>query len=250
MPDPTHDPHPDIDPAIVAKALEFIAQGKNKRAMTVLRLLLKNGSVTTSEIQEEGYDHPPRAIGDVRDAGFPLVREFFTDAGGRRMGRFRFGRAADVRDGKFEGRTVIPRAFRNKLLEHYGAADRITGAAMPPTMLQVDHRIPFRVGGDAGLAEERVEDFMLLDASSQRSKSWACEGCRNFRELLKPAVCATCFWASPEAYEHVAMEVMRRTDILWRGDDVQAHDRLRKRAEAEGISMAEAVLRLVRESGA
>ena len=44
----------------------------SKRARIVVRHILKYGSVTTESIEEYGYKHPPRAIGDVRDAGIPL----------------------------------------------------------------------------------------------------------------------------------------------------------------------------------
>src|SRR6185312_12399675 len=67
-----------------------------------------------------------------------------------------------------------------------GCADRITGAKLDARVLQIDHRIPFRVAGDAGLADQDVDAYMLLDASSQRAKSWSCEQCPNFRDLCDP----------------------------------------------------------------
>ena len=172
-----------------------------------------------------------------------------TDARGRRMGRYRFGGAGDIREGRFHGRTAIPKAFRTALLEHYGAMDRITGAALPAATLQVDHRIPYRVVGDERTPAWRIEDFMLVDASSQRSKSWSCEACENWKANRDPAICRTCFWAFPEAYAHIAMEDIRRTDIVWRGSDVPLHDRIKARADKEGITMAEALLRLSRDLG-
>ena len=232
-----------IDPIIREMAERFIAEGTNKRAILVLSLLLRNGSVTTAEVQARGYDHPPRAFGDVRDAGFPLLREWFTDEQGRRMGRYRFGNSEDIRAGRFHGRTAIPKPFRNRLLAHYGEMDCITGALLPATMLQVDHRIPYRVAGDPETPTWLIEDFMLLDASSQRSKSWSCE---NWKSILDTAICRTCFWAFPESYTHVAMEDVRRTDVVWRGSDIHLHDRIKDRADAEGITMAEALLRLIR----
>jgi len=227
---------PDLDPTIRAIAERYLAEGTNKRALLVLKMLLENGSVTTAEIQAKGYDHPPRAIGDVRDAGFPLIMEWIKDASGRRMGRFRFGNADAIREGRFAGRIAIPKAFRNRLLAFYGEMDCITGASVPATMMQVDHRVPYRVVGDPELGELLIADFMLLDASSQRSKSWSCERCENWTTILDPAVCRNCFWASPEAYAHVAMMPVRRTDIIWRGSDVPLHDRMKARADAKGIA--------------
>ena len=239
-----------IDPVIREMAERFIAAGTNKRAILVLSLLLQNGSATTAEMQARGYDHPPRAFGDVRDAGFPLLREWFTDEQGRRMGRYRFGNSEDIRAGRFHGRTAVPKPFRNRLLAYYGEMDCITGALLPSTMLQVDHRIPYRVAGDPEAPTWLVEDFMLLDASSQRSKSWSCENCKNWKSILDTAICRTCcrtcFWAFPESYTHVAMEAVRRTDIVWHGGDIHLHDRIKDQADAEGITMAEALLKIIR----
>ena len=162
------------------------------------------------------------------------------------MGRYRFGSSEDIRAGRFHGRITIPKAFRNRLLARYGERDCITGASLPATMLQVDHRIPYRVAGDPEAPTWLIEDFMLLDASSQRSKSWSCEHCENWKSIRDTAICRTCFWAFPEKYAHVAMDGVRRTDVVWRGSDVHLHDRIKDRADAEGITMAEALLRLVR----
>lgn len=87
---------------------------------------------------------------------------------------------------------------------------------------------------------------MLLDASSQRAKSWSCEQCPNFRQLRDSDVCRTCFWAFPESYKHIAMQQIRRTDVVWQDADVPIHDRLRAEADRAGITMAELLLRLAR----
>ena len=162
------------------------------------------------------------------------------------MARYRLGRAEDIREGRHGGRSVLPKAFKSKLLAQYGSTDCITGAKLDSRLLQIDHRVPYRVGGDLGLAERDTSAYMLLDASSQRAKSWSCEQCPNFRELLDVDVCKTCFWAYPENYEHIATEQIRRTDIVWREGDVSIHDRLKERAESDGISMSELLLRLAR----
>ena len=99
------------------------------------------------------------------------------------------------------------------------------------------------------MADRDVSAYMLLDASSQRAKSWSCEQCTNFRELRDPAICKTCFWAYPEDYRHIAMQQIRRTDIVWKGDDVPVHDRLEAEADRAGISMSELLLRLARRGG-
>lgn len=209
--------------------------------------MLDKGSITTADLSILGYDHPPRAIGDVRDAGIPIVMEMERAANGKRMARYRLGKAEDIQEDRHGGRSVLPKAFKAELLARYGSADRITGAKMDARVLQIDHRVPFRIAGDAGLADRDAAAYMLLDASSQRAKSWSCEQCANFRDLRDPAVCKTCFWAFPENYEHIAMQQIRRTDIVWQGADVPVHDHLRVEADRAGLSMSELLLRLARK---
>jgi hypothetical protein len=45
----------------------------SKRPKTVIDHILKHGHITTDELKTlYGYDHPPRAARDVREAGIPL----------------------------------------------------------------------------------------------------------------------------------------------------------------------------------
>lgn len=77
-----------VDSKIRNLALKVIAEGKNKRAITVLKMLLSKGSVTTDDLNDLGYNHPPRAVGDVRDAGIPIVTgNTISGKSGRRMAR-------------------------------------------------------------------------------------------------------------------------------------------------------------------
>ena len=232
------------DPAVLAMVERFMATG-SKRGRRLLEFIMRDGGVTTEQLEAVGYRDAASAARDVRDAGIPLVTGEARSANGGRTGRYTLGRAEDIVDGRFHGRTAIPKKVKDGVLAHYGCVDWITGAAVPRTALTVDHRIPFRVLGDPKAPDWRVENLMPLDRSSQRSKSWACEACENYK-LRDPNICRKCFWAYPENYEHVAMEPIRRTDIIWRGADVGLHDLLRRRAEQEGITMAEALLRLVR----
>lgn len=44
-----------------------------KRAKTVIDHLLEHGQITTEELKDlYGYNHPPRAIRDVRELGIPI----------------------------------------------------------------------------------------------------------------------------------------------------------------------------------
>ncbi|MGC8477451.1 MAG: hypothetical protein ACP5NP_13945 [Acetobacteraceae bacterium] len=235
-----------VDPEVRQLIERHLAAYPNSRSSKALRAMMEGGSVTTRDLNRLGYDHPPRAIGDARDAGIPVITERIVTADGRRMARYRLGRADDIHHDRHLGRSTLPKAFKQALLLRYGAVDAITGATLPPAVLQIDHRVPFRIAGDAGLAQRDTSAFMLLDASSQRAKSWSCEHCPNFLGARDPATCQTCFWAFPEAYSHIATREIRRTDIVWMGEDVPVHDRLRRTAKSLGISIQEMILRLAR----
>ncbi len=238
-----------IDPLIRALAEKVIAEGKNKRAIAALRVLLKKGSISTDELNALGYNHPPRAIGDVRDAGIPILTGSATSAKtGRRMAVYSFGDAALIQGGRVGGRSALPKAFKAKLLARYGSIDCITGARLDERVLTIDHRIPYRIAGDAGLSDHKVESYMLLDASSQRAKSWSCEKCPNMLGKKSPAICGTCFWAFPDNYKHIATLQIRRTEVVWQDGDVSVHDRLKVLADRGGTTVAEILRKFARQS--
>ncbi len=236
-----------VDPRILALAEKVIAEGKSKRAIAVLKVLLDKGTISTDELQEMGYNHPPRAVGDVRDAGIPIVTGSVTsEKTGRRMAIYSFGDPSQIQEGRIGGRSAFPKAFKAELIARYGSRDSITGAELDERVLQIDHRIPYRIAGDASLEEHRVQDYMLLDASSQRAKSWSCENCPNMK-ARDPKVCRTCYWAYPEQYQHVATQQIRRTDIAWQGPDVGVHERLEAIARKGDKTVAELLKVLARQ---
>lgn len=193
-----------------------------------------------------GYTHPPRAARDVREQGIPLdtlkVRSART---GRMIGAYTFADPSQIKGGRIGGRRAFSKAFKDALIDRYGAADTITGERMDPRYLQIDHRIPYEVAGDSADADLDVEDYMLIDASNQRAKSWSCEHCENWRRLHDPSICGGCYWAFPESYKHIAMQDERRVDVVWQGADAQAYDRAKVAADAQGLTPAEFIKALV-----
>lgn len=237
-----------IDPHIKGLAEKIIASGKNKRAIIVLKAMLMSGSITTDELLALGYNHPPRAVGDVKDAGIPIVKQNArSPKTGRRMAVYSFGDASMIQQGRIGGRSALPKKFKKALIERYGSRDCITGAELDERVLQIDHRIPYRIAGDAGLNDQDVEAYMLLDASSQRAKSWSCERCPNLTGARDPAACARCLWASPDDYEHIAMRMIRRVELVWLEDQVSDYERLRAEAIARGETVAHYLKRILRE---
>ena len=164
--------------------LDLCIQVTGKRPRAVIDHILKQGHVTTEELQEMGYDHPPRAARDVRENGVPLETFKVVSARtGRKIAAYRFGDPADIKGGRIDGRKAFSKAFRDALIEKYNSSDTISGQRMDARYLQIDHRIPYEVDGDASLASADLDAFMLLDASNQRAKSWSCEHCENWQKI-------------------------------------------------------------------
>lgn len=218
-----------------------------KRPRTVIHHILVHGFITTEDLNERyGYDHPPRAVRDVRDSGIPL--ETFRAKSrktGRMIAAYRFADPAQMVAGRIGGRRAFSKRFKAVLLAHYGARSTLTNEALDPRYLQIDHRIPYHIAGND--ADDNPDHYMLLDASAQRAKSWSCENCENFRGHRNPAVCRECYWAYPEAYTHIATREHRRLDVTWTGDEVRHFKILAADAAANCLSVQDLVKRLVKD---
>lgn len=234
-----------VDPRI----LELCEKVTAKRARVVIDHILQHGGVTTDELQDIGYTHPPRAARDVREQGIPLeTYRVRSEKTGRMIGAYRFADPSEIKGGRIGGRRAFSKAFKEALIDRYGSADTITGERMDPRYLQIDHRIPYEVAGDDAGVDLDVEDYMLLDASNQRAKSWSCEHCENWQNIHDPAICGSCYWAFPEDYRHVAMHEERRVDVVWQGQETRLYDAAKQAADAEGLTPAEFIKRLVRRA--
>ena len=233
----------DVDPRILALCEKVTA----KRPRTVIDHIIEHGSVTTEELQSlYGYDHPPRAIRDVRECGIPIkTSRVLSTKTGRRIAAYRFDSPDKIVRGRIGGRKAFSKRFRDALIERHGSRDAITGERCEARYLQIDHRVPYEVAGESAHDEGQPDAYMLLDASSQRAKSWSCEQCGNWQEDHDEAVCRSCFWAFPEDYMHIAGEHVRRVDIKWRGSEVEVFERIRIRAEREDTTVAAFIKRLL-----
>jgi hypothetical protein len=201
-----------------------------KRPKTVIDHILKRGFITTQELKDKyGYNHPPRAVRDVKENGIPIEMFRVEGSDGRKIAAYRFGDPKKARFGKQVGRTALTKEIKDKLVALHGARCAIYLEPFPERELQIDHRIPFEVLGDVPAAEHKPEDFMLLCGSANRAKSWSCEHCVNWLELKKPDVCRSCYWAYPDNYTHIAMRQIRRADIMWTEAEVEAYEKLKQR---------------------
>ena len=80
------------------------------------------------------------------------------------------------------------------------------------------------MAGEGSAKDRKLSDYMLLCASCNRAKSWSCEHCENWLVEKKPELCETCYWASPQSYQHIALRPMRRLDVIWDEDEVADYE--------------------------
>ena len=197
-----------------------------KRPKTVIQHILEHGFVTTEELEQlYGYKHAPRAARDVRELGIPLEMYRVKSSDGRSIGAYRFGNPALAENAvsKTAGRTALSKALKKALIEKFGSKCFIYLQLMDEKILQVDHRIPYEIGGEQN--ETDLDCFMLLSPSANRAKSWTCEHCPNW-ENKNAEFCMKCFWAHPENYSHIAGKEQRQLIITFTGDEIEDYNKL------------------------
>ncbi len=224
--------------------LHILESVQGRRPRTVIEHILEHGHITTEEIRDVyGYNHPPRAIRDVREHGIPIERFMVTGTDGRRIAAYRFGDPTEVRNAQLSGRTAFSARLKSSLIERYGSRCNIYLEQFPERELQIDHRIPFEIAGESEDADN-LEEYMLLSPSANRAKSWSCENCENW-QLKDSNHCVSCYWAHPEDYTHIAMRDIRRLDLLWSGEQVADYAKLRDLAGSSQETMPEYVKNVI-----
>ncbi len=208
-----------------------------KRPRTVIQHILKNGYITSQELKDiYGYNHPPRAIRDVREYGIPVITYRISGVDGRSIAAYKFGDPKDVENilSKAAGRTVLAKALKQALIEKYGSKCFIYLEEMDEATLQIDHRVPYEISGEYD--EKDIECFMLLSPCANRVKSWTCEHCDNWKKK-EESFCLRCFWAHPEDYEHVAGKIEKVVSIVFTKDEIEDFNKLIELAEEETVQV-------------
>lgn len=215
--------------------LQLLESVKAKRPHTVIKHILEHGFITTEELKDVyGYNHPPRAIRDVREYGIPIETYRVQGKDGKSIGAYRFGNPNEVKNNlkKSAGRTVLSKALKQALIEKYGSKCFIYLETMNEDILQVDHRVPYEIGGEH--SEKDIEYFMLLSPSANRAKSWTCEHCVNWEQKDK-SFCLRCFWAYPEDYDHVSGRMEKVVSIIFSDDEIEDYNKLIELSGKESV---------------
>lgn len=237
-------------PQIPKKFLKLLKSITNKRARIVIDHILKHGQITTEELEKDyEYNHAPRAARDVREAGIPLktIRVKSKD-GTRNIAAYKFGDFNTLRKDRIKGRINWPKKFKENLITKYGQKCLISNAELEGRALQIDHRIPYEIIGDNKKKELDVGDFMLLSGTSNRAKSWSCEHCENWLKKKDIEICKTYYWAYPENYSHVAMNQIRRMDLIWQKAEIQEYEALKNESNEVGEPLPKYVKQILRRS--
>lgn len=188
--------------------LEYLKKVRGKRARVVIEHLLKHGFITTEQLERDyGYKHPPRAIRDVREAGVPIEKYTVESTDGKRIAAYRFGDPAHLQPNKLKGRHIFSSTLKREFIAEHGAYCQLCQEEYVPQFLQVDHRVPYEIAGEAVSRDK--DEYMLVCRSCNRAKSWTCEHCPNW-QMQEIGICESCFWANPTAYEHIATVLQRQ----------------------------------------
>ncbi|RYH62870.1 MAG: HNH endonuclease [Alcaligenaceae bacterium] len=214
---------PPIDPRLLALAAKVTA----KRPKTVIDHIVANGYITNEDLKDTyGYNHPPRAIRDVREQGIPLQTYKVLDKTGRSIAAYRFDDPSKISENKLGGRVMFSKAFKQILVTRDGCRCAICSEKYEERYLTIDHRVPYEVAGDTLADERQPGAFMLVCGTCQRKKSWSCESCENWKITKSLPACESCYWAAPENYKHMAGREIRRIEVVWSGDEVASYDKL------------------------
>lgn len=211
----------------------------DKRPSTVIKHIIKKGFITTEELTNDyGYEHAPRAARDVRERGINLVTYRVKSTDGRSIAAYKFGEPVfiDNKISKVAGRTALSNALKKALVDKYGAICFIYLQPMEERLLQIDHRIPYEIGGEQ---EDNIDCYMLLSPSANRAKSWTCEHCPNWSQK-NIEFCSNCFWAHPEDYTHIAGKEGRQIIITFTDNEIEDYNRL---IELVGQEQAESTIK-------
>jgi hypothetical protein len=72
--------------------MELLESVEAKRPRTVIQHIIKHGHITSQELKDTyGYNHPPRAVRDVRERGIPIETYRIEGTDGRKIAAYRFG---------------------------------------------------------------------------------------------------------------------------------------------------------------
>ena len=95
--------------------LDLLNSVEAKRPRIVISHILQYGFITSQDLKDiYGYNHPPRAVRDVREQGIPLETYRINGIDGRSIAAYRFGNPDNAKNqlAKSTGRTVLSKSLK------------------------------------------------------------------------------------------------------------------------------------------
>jgi hypothetical protein len=204
-----------------------------KRARTVIDHILQHGHITTDELKTlYGYNHPPRAARDVIEHGIPLIMYRVEGPDGRKIAAYRFGDPSSIGFRRLSGRTALAKALKRAISKstERSALSILNRCRMPNSKSTTE--FPTR---SLAIWEHKNHPnscfcaVPLIGPNRDRANTAAIGGSYTNLKIGR-----ACYWAYPESYTHVAMEEIRRLDVIWRGQEVTQYEDLRRAAISSG----------------
>lgn len=229
-----------------ADFIKLIATITNKRAKIVIDHIIEYGFITTRDLETiYGYSHPPRAARDVREAGIPLETFNVKSSEGKSIAAYRFGDLSKIQHNRIAGRQIFSKDFKNKLYALSSGRCAVCNGIFEERYLQIDHSVPYQISGDADNFQQKTDDYMLLCASCNRAKSWSCEHCENWTIKKEMDLCLKCYWGSPDKYDHVALQAIRRLELVWQDSEIKFFEALNEETSKGNLTLPEHVKKLI-----
>jgi hypothetical protein len=211
--------------------IELISTITNKRAKIVIDHIIEYGFITTQDLETTyGYSHPPRAARDVREAGIPLETFNVKSNEGKSIAAYKFGDLTKIQHNRSAGRQIFSKKFKNQLYILCNGRCAICNGQFEERYLQIDHKIPYQIGGDVDSFKRILAHYMLLCASCNRAKSWSCEHCENWINKQDAELCLKCYWGNPDNYDHIALKEIRKLELVWQDGEVPFFEDMKKKA--------------------
>lgn len=168
------------------------------------------------------------------------------NAQGRNIAAYRFGDVTNIKSGRIGGRKSFPKKLKKTLIDETDSKCAICSQFYGERYLQIDHRIPYEIAGET-TEEQPNQPYMLLCGSCNRAKSWSCEHCPNQTEHNNLTLCKKCYWATPDNYEHIALQPIRRLDVVWNEDEIDDYQRLLQQAQNRNIPLPDFVKEILKK---
>lgn len=222
------------------------------RGRKAIDALKENGIVTKYDLIRAGIapSQTARAIRDLKDHGIPIqaLSRIKTPESSNPVVRYTFGDRRDIHSEWQDGRRLVPKGMKEKLIRVYGARCAYCGEKLEPRKLQVDHRLPVKYFGELSQKEKRnPQNYLLLCPECNRKKAEAVdEGCaKTCYKTDDMSIIKSCYWYDPINYTHVCMKPVRKLEIKWDESDVDNYEALAKEAKKHGLSPQDLVKSMI-----